>query len=73
MLDQREPGAVEHVVGLGDVGRVQADDVAGRSRSSRESNCCAEVGGLGGVDVRIVEEGLEVVRAQQFQEAAAHT
>lgn len=69
--DQRESAAVEHAVGLGDVGGVEADDVAGAQQVPQCHRLGAQRGGPRRVDVRVVERDGEVERLQQFQKPAA--
>ncbi len=70
---QGEPVAVEHVVGLGDVGGVQAHDVAASEQLLQRQRLGTERGGLDRTHIRVVQQDGEVERPQQLQQPAAHT
>ncbi len=67
---QGEPAAVDQMVGRREFGRVHADRVGGGAELVQPDQARAEPGGLGLVHVRVVEQQVEVVGAQQFEHAA---
>lgn len=60
--------AVEHAIGLGDVGGVQGHDVAVSEQVVQRQQLGAQGGGLGGGYVRVVQQYRELERPEQFEE-----
>lgn len=70
-LEEGEAPGIEHVPGLGELGGVDGDHVAAGGEFVEACGFGAECAGLGGVDVGVVQQDLQVEGAEQVDDAPA--